>query len=116
MWLDSGSCVGLVLVRRGVVLTGEQWRVSPGPEKTACVAGTIDDGVCRRRRRSSACVAEEEDGGARHRSAWRRPRCSSELVAHGDTERVLRKTACVAGEEATACVAGEEEEGGVPEA
>jgi hypothetical protein len=79
--------------------------VSPGPEKTACVAGTIDDGMCRRRRRSSACVAEEEDGGAWRRSAWRRPRRSGELVAHGDTEWVLRKMACAAGEQTTACVA-----------
>jgi len=55
-----------------------------GAGVAACVAGTIDDGVCRRRRRSSACVAEEEDGGAWRRSAWRRPRRSGELVAHGD--------------------------------
>jgi len=31
----------------------------------ACVAGAVDDGVCRRQRRSSACVAEEDDEGRR---------------------------------------------------
>ena len=70
-----------------------------GAGVAACVAGTVDSSLCRRRRRSSACVAEEEDGGAWRRSAWRRTHRSGELVAHGDAERVLRKTTCVAGED-----------------
>ena len=40
---DSGSWVGPVLVRRGVVQAGEQRRVSPEPEKTACVAGVGEE-------------------------------------------------------------------------
>jgi len=50
-----------------------EWRVSPEPKKTACVAGAVDDGVCRRQ----ACVAGVD--GARRVS--------------------LRKQACVAGRE-----------------
>ena len=49
---DSGSCVGPVLVRRGVILAGEQRRVSPEPEKTVCFAETVDNGMCCWQRRS----------------------------------------------------------------
>jgi len=94
----SGSCVDPA---RPDALSGV---CVAGAGVAACVAGTIDGGVWRRGRRSSACVAEEEDGGAWRRSAWRRPRRSGELVAHGDAEWVLRKTACVAEKKVVASV------------
>ena len=42
---DSGSCVGPVLVRRGVVQAGEQRRVSPERKKKAAASQRHDAGT-----------------------------------------------------------------------
>ena len=57
------------MVANGGAAVMDRVSILPGVMRSAaCVAGAVDDGVCRRRRRSSACVAEEDDEGRQVRA------------------------------------------------